>query len=115
MFFKTAPITAALSSLMLLATAVPATAMEERTVNVVYKDLNLTDAKDVERLHWRIKSAAKKVCSPLPGAALRDIQDHRRCINAAVDTSRTAVVTLLAMAKSQRPFTQSDVNIVVTR
>ena len=81
---KLLPLTAALA-LSSLASA--ETIVDPPSLVVKYEDLNLDTRSGVSRLHARLRSAAKKVCSPLDGSVVAKQGMYDACVTEAVARS----------------------------
>ena len=81
---KLLPLAAALS-LSSLANATDV--IDPPSVVVKYDDLNLNTATGVHRLHARLRSAARHVCSPLDGSVVVRQDRYDACVTDAVERS----------------------------
>lgn len=68
----------------------------EESVAISYADLNLAQAKDVDRLVWRIKEAATAICFDGSREPLDIAIPDRACYNAAVSNGRREVDVAIA-------------------
>jgi len=81
---KLLPLTAALA-LSSLASA--ETVIDPPAVVVKYNDLNLDTKSGISRLHARLRSAARQVCSPLDGSVVAKQGLYDACVTDAVARS----------------------------
>ncbi|MEO0441681.1 MAG: UrcA family protein [Pseudomonadota bacterium] len=71
-----------------------------RTVEVSYADLDLTSADGQETLDGRIKGAVRQVCGGYDSKSLRDMADHKGCVQEAKMSAKRAKVQLIARAEA---------------
>jgi UrcA family protein len=89
------------------ASAAPADA-GPRTAVVKYRDLDLSQPKDVRRLYGRIKSAAREVCDNDPGFDVHRLSIFKSCMRDAVSDAVSQVqspqLTNIRQAELHRMF-----------
>jgi UrcA family protein len=91
-----------LASLALTCTTAPALAAQQDRVSVEVgvEDLDLSTARDQNRLDTRINSAAQKVCrSGVGGTAARMIETS--CVKAALANAKPQVEVAIASSRGQ--------------
>ena len=84
----------------------------EESVAISYADLNLAQAKDVDRLVWRIKEAATAICFDGSREPLDIAIPDRACYNAAVSNGRREVDVAIAHRADARLLAAARVIIV---
>jgi UrcA family protein len=79
------------------------------SLTVSYRDLNLSQPKDVRTLYRRLEHAASNVCMQVPERELARHLAYSRCYNAALDSAVMAVRSpeLLALDRAERNGRQS--------
>ncbi len=80
-----------------------------RTVEVSYADLDLTSADGQATLDGRIKGAVRQVCGGYDTRSLRDMVDHKGCVEEAKFSAKRAKVSLIARAEAGTLGTSSVV------
>ncbi len=71
-----------------------------RSVEVSYADLDLTSADGQETLDGRIKGAVRQVCGGYDSKSLKDMADHKGCVQEAKMSAKRAKVSLIAKAEA---------------
>lgn len=71
-----------------------------KSVEVSYSDLDLTSTEGQATLDGRIKGAVRQVCGGYDAKNLRDMADHRGCVQEAKLSAKRAKVSLIAKAEA---------------
>ena len=82
--------------------AVPAAAQDARSVEVRFQDLDLTSAKDVERLNRRIGFAVNTACGIHGARSLQEISRAHECKAEALAKAQRAVEVAVAERSGAR-------------
>lgn len=75
-----------------------------RSVEVPFVDLDLTTDQGVATLESRLKFASRQVCGTGERAPLRQMLDHRACVEQTMTSGKRAMVTLIARAEAGDNF-----------
>lgn len=62
-----------------------------RTAVVSYSDLDLSQSRDVQRFHRRVRHAARKVCDNSPGYDLSLLTQYQACMKRAMSDADSQV------------------------
>jgi UrcA family protein len=71
-----------------------------RSVEVSYADLDLTSVDGQDALDGRIKGAVRQVCGAYDSKNLKDMADHKGCVQEAKMSAKRAKVSLIARAEA---------------
>ncbi|MEH6757705.1 MAG: UrcA family protein [Parasphingorhabdus sp.] len=96
-----------------IAIAVPAHA-EDKSVNVMTNDLNLSSAAGQETLNMRLARAVKSACDNTYESTLREKMDRARCMKEASLVAKQRAATVIATYK-QRTLAQRETVRVATK
>lgn len=107
---KTIALSCAAAAFMVV--SVPAVA-GEKTRLVRYHDLDLSIAKDQQRLHTRIKSAVKEICESPPAFTIAEKQDLARCKADALAKAMPKVERTIARYKENKRLAANDPALIV--
>jgi UrcA family protein len=85
-----------------------ASSVDFASMNVSYRDLNLSRDADVIKLYTRLQRASAKVCRPVPSGD-PDFDAYQNCADAALDravrlVNSPALQMLHTAMKSQHPW-----------
>lgn len=100
----------ALASIALFSAA-PATADSPRQEHVAYGDLDLTSEAGQNTLNKRIRSAVKRVCSPV-GSSTNALLEWTRCKRASLASANGQMQVAIARAGSGKPGIAANMTFV---
>lgn len=101
---------AALAAVTVLSAVSPALAQEAvtKTAQVSVADLNLSSPAGVERLHNRVRSAARSVCGTNAPQDIDQRIAYNQCQKAAIEGAKPQMDRLIAAAQTPERYAMAD-------